>query len=437
MKTKELSESRKNVSYVLFIIASFFLYIILTGSKNLYVAEKTTLNTLGFGSLTELALTMEYYFYAYALTQVVLIFFIKKINVKWFLTVTVSASALLTVYVAFSQSLVEHYVIYIANGFLQAGIWSCLFKLFGEYLPMRFLPFANKLMASGPAVAGIISYGFAAAFGDEWRTPFATLGVILLLAVVAYFVTESRVYRIQKGEAKQRLSSTNEVTADEEDNDFIHLDSKVRVFVFYVVSSVMSFLVTSLFFMLNNNIDVFFKEIGGFSNDVSKLLTILVPITIVVGPMLTVSSCEKHKNFILVGAVYFGISAFLSLLILFFYNSGILFSLLLLLLFLVVCNGARMITMSIIALKMRRKINTGVLSAALNAAASLASGIAPRVVASILDNESLSAIESWQNAFLLIFILNLVIVVSILLIELWVYLINRKKPENATPALAK
>ena len=319
MKTKELSESRKNVSYVLFIIASFFLYIILTGSKNLYVAEKTTLNTLGFGSLTELALTMEYYFYAYALTQVVLIFFIKKINVKWFLTVTVSASALLTVYVAFSQSLVEHYVIYIANGFLQAGIWSCLFKLFGEYLPMRFLPFANKLMASGPAVAGIISYGFAAAFGDEWRTPFATLGVILLLAVVAYFVTESRVYRIQKGEEKRRLSSTNEVTADEEDNDFIHLDSKLRIFVFYVVSSVMSFLVTSLFFMLNNNIDVFFKEIGGFSNDVSKLLTILVPITIVVGPMLTVSSCEKHKNFILVGAVYFGISAFLSLLILLFY----------------------------------------------------------------------------------------------------------------------
>ena len=437
MKTKELSESRKNVSYVLFIIASFFLYIILTGSKNLYVAEKTTLNTLGFGSLTELALTMEYYFYAYALTQVVLIFFIKKINVKWFLTVTVSASALLTVYVAFSQSLVEHYVIYIANGFLQAGIWSCLFKLFGEYLPMRFLPFANKLMASGPAVAGIISYGFAAAFGDEWRTPFATLGVILLLAVVAYFVTESRVYRIQKGDVKQRLSSTNEVTADEEDNDFIHLDSKLRILVFYVVSSVMSFLVTSLFFMLNNNIDVFFMEIGGFSNDVSKLLTILVPITIVVGPMLTVSSCEKHKNFILVGAVYFGISAFLSLLILFFYNSGILFSLLLLLLFLVVCHGARMITMSIIALKMRRKINTGVLSAALNAAASLASGIAPRVLASRLDNESLSAIESWQNAFLLIFILNLVIVVSILLIELWVYLINRKKPEKAPPALAK
>ena len=430
MKTKELSERRKDVSYVLFIIASFFLYIILTGSKNLYVAEKTTLNTLGFGTLTELAMTMEYYFYAYALTQVVLIFFIKKINVKWFLTLTVATSALLTGYIAFSKSLIEHYVIYIANGFLQAGIWSCLFKLFGEYLPMRFLPFANKLMASGPAVAGIVSYGFAAAFGDEWRAPFATLGAILLLAVCIYFITESRVSRIQ-GEEKEALTVPDGKPQAEEDNDFIHLDSKVRVFVFYIVAAIMSFLVTSLFFMLNNNIDMFFKEIGGFSNDVSKLLTILVPITIVVGPMLTVSSCEKHKNFILVGAAYFGISAVLSLLILFFYEAGIVFSLLLLLLFLVVCNGARMITMSIIALRLRKKINTGVLSATLNAAASLASGIAPRIIASILDNESLSVSESWQNSFLLILTLNIVIVAAILLIELWVYLINRKPKKQA------
>ena len=269
----------------------------------------------------------------------------------------------------------------------------------------------------------------AAAFGDEWRAPFAVLGVILLLAVVLYYIMESRVCRIHRQESANSVSTDEkpELRSSEEDNDFIHLDSKVRVFVFYIVAAIMSFLVTSLFFMLNNNIDMFFKEIGGFSNDVSKLITILVPITIVVGPMLTVSSCEKHKNFILVGAVYFGISAVLSLLIVLFYEASIVLSLLLLLLFLVVCNGARMITMSIIALRLRRKINTGVLSAALNAAASLASGIAPRVVASILDNESLSVSESWQNAFLLIFILNLVIVAAILLIELWVYLINRKK----------
>ena len=80
--TNQVSEKRKNFYCVLFALSSFFLYIILTGAKNLYVAEKTTLNTLGFGSLTELAMTMEYYFYAYAAMQIILILSEQKI-VKW------------------------------------------------------------------------------------------------------------------------------------------------------------------------------------------------------------------------------------------------------------------------------------------------------------------------------------------------------------------
>ncbi|MBQ7333230.1 MAG: MFS transporter [Clostridia bacterium] len=427
------TEKRKNFWCIIFILSSFLLYIVLTGSKNLYVAEKTTLETLGFGSYIELAMTMEYYFYAYAAMQVLLIFFMKRINVKWFLTATISVSALLTIYVAFSQTLVEHYVIYIANGFLQAGIWGCLLKLISDSLPMRFLPFANKLMSAGPAVAGIVSYGTAAAFGDEWRTPFIVLGVLLLLAVGLYFFAATKVSRMPKEEDELvifKANGTREEVNAREENDFIHLDSRLRVIIFYIVAAIMSFFITSLFFMLNNNIDAFFKEIGGFSNDIAKLITILVPISIVIGPIVTVNSCEKHKNFILVGAVYFGISALLSLLIVFLYDAHIVISTILLLAFLIVCNGARTITLSIVAIKMRKKIDTGVFSTTVNATSSIASGFAPRFLASILDNESLSVTESWQMSFISVFALNAFIVVAILLIELWVYLANRKKESN-------
>ncbi len=432
MKTN-VSEKKKSFIYVLFIISSFFLYIVLTGSKNLYVAEKTTLNTLGFGSLTELAMTMEYYFYAYAAMQILLIFFIKKINVKWFLTSTVALSAILTVLVAFTETLTQHNVIYIANGFLQAGIWSCLLKLLSAKLPMRYIALANTLMSAGPAVSGIVSYGTAAAFGDAWRAPFAFLGALLLFAVGLYFYAVGSVDRLPK-EIDERIivkkDGTCEAIKEKEDNDFIHLDSRVRVIVFYLASAVMSFFVTSLFFMLNNNIDVFFKEIGGFSNDHSKLLTIFVPVTIVIGPMLTVNSCEKHKNFILVGAAYFGISAILAFLAVFLFNSHIVISMLILILFLVTVNGARTITLSIVSLKMRKKIDTGVLSATLNSMASIASGVAPRFLATILDNDGFGVVESWRISFISVFALNAFIVVAILLLALWVYLINRKKPQN-------
>lgn len=72
---EEQNKSRSH-AYALLIFASFFLYIVLTGAKNLYVAEKTTLQQLGtFGSFTDLAATMEYYFYAYAAMQILLAFF--------------------------------------------------------------------------------------------------------------------------------------------------------------------------------------------------------------------------------------------------------------------------------------------------------------------------------------------------------------------------
>jgi len=431
MKAKTV-EKRKNFAYVLLILSSFFLYIILTGSKNLYVAEKTTFETLGtFGNLIDLSMTMQYYFYAYAAMQIILIFIIKKINVKWFLTATIGISAILTIAVAFTDSISQHYVIFIINGFMQAGIWGCLLKYLSASLPMRYLPFANKLMSCGPAVSGIISYGTAAMFGEEWKIPFIVLGAILLLAVGLYFFSSSYVKRFPKDEDELvivKADGTREQVKPKEENDFIHLDSKLRVIVFYIVAALMSFFVTSLFFMLNNNIDMFFKEIGGLTNDEAKLVTILVPISIVVGPIFTVSLCEKHKNFILVAAVLYGISACLALLNVFLFDFNIVISIILLLAFLIIANGARTITLSIVALRMRNKIDTGAFSTTANVTASLASGIAPSVLAAIINNESLSPVENWRASFLTIFCLNVAIVIAILGIALWVHLINRKRP---------
>ena len=117
----------RSFAYGLLIFASVFLYVILTGSKNLYTAEKTTLYGLGtFGNLTDLASTMEYYFYTYAAMQIALIFFVKKINIKWFLTVTIALSAVMTVIVPFTNEIGQHYILFSINGVLQAGIWGCL-----------------------------------------------------------------------------------------------------------------------------------------------------------------------------------------------------------------------------------------------------------------------------------------------------------------------
>ena len=146
---------KRNRAYWMLIISSFILYITMTSAKNLYVAEKTTFASLGtFGTLTDLAATMEYYFYTYAAAQLFMVLMMKCLNLKWYVTLCLGASAVITVLMSFTGNIVQHYVLYTVNGFFQACLWGCQIKVFSLYLPKRLLPAENQLASAGPAVAG-------------------------------------------------------------------------------------------------------------------------------------------------------------------------------------------------------------------------------------------------------------------------------------------
>lgn len=421
---------RRGHAYGLLIFSSFFLYIVLTGAKNLYVAEKTTLYTLGtFGNLTDLAQTMEYYFYTYAVAQILLIFFVKKINIKWYLALTLGASALITALMAFTGHIREHYVLYALNGFLQAGIWGCSIKVLGLYLPARLLPIANQLMASGPAVAGAVSYGGAAVFGERWQLPFLVFGILLFLAVLLYFFSVTLVARFPREEHTHRVvnaDGSESVVSDEEENDFIHLNNHKRILWFYVFSVIGGVALTAIYFAVNNNLDMFFKEVGGFSNDASKWLTVIAPLLGALGPILIVRICEWHKNFITVCAVCFAVALLIMGALVLFFEVNVILSLVLLVLYLVIANGGRSVSLSIAALRMRERIDVGVYTTLINVGASVVAGLAPKLVTSILDREELSVAESWREAFSSIFLWNLVIVLFLVLMIVFVKLLNRK-----------
>lgn len=430
-----LMTKRRNRAYILLIVSSIFLYIALTGSKNLYTAEKTTLYELGiFGNLTDLASTMEYYFYTYAAMQVALIFFVKKINIKWFLTSTIAISAVLTALMPLTDSITQHYILFAINGILQAGIWGCLLKVLSVHLPARLLPAANQIMAAGPAVAGAVSYGVAAAFGDNWKTPFMLMGIIVIGSVIFYFISVTKMEGFPKETELHHVvlaDGTEADVSDEEDNDFIGLNSKKRIAVFFAASMLMGFLFTSLYFMVNNNLDMYLKEVGGFSNSVSKLLTIFAPVCAVVGPLMTVRSCERHRNFISVSAFYFGVALLSSLLMVILFDKSVPASLALLVIFLVFVNGGRSVTLSIASLKMRNKIDTGVYSTTVNAVSSIASGISPKIITMLLDSSSYNTVESWRISFLVIFIWNFAVVA---LLGLFILLVKRtnKRDKSAS-----
>lgn len=432
---EEQMKKRRSRAYVLLIFASVFLYLTLTASKNLYSAEKTTFHSIGtFGNLTDLATTMEYYFYTYAAMQIFLAFFIKKINIKWFLAITIGISAILTVLVSFTDGIYQHYVIFAVNGVLQAGIWGILLKILSVYLPMRLLPIANQIMSAAPAAASAIAYGVAAIFGDNWRLPFFILGMLLLFAVILYTLSVNIVARFPKDMSTHHIvtadgTGKDDLDCEEEKNDFIHLDSKRRVAVFYAVSIFVGFIVTSIYFMVNNSLDIYLKEVGGFTNSTAKILTVFAPLAAVAGPLICVRSCERHRNFIAVAAVYFGLALITCAVVLFVFDKSVVAALVLIVLFLVLANGGRSVSLSIAALKMRTKIDTGVYSTIVNAVASIASGVTPKIITSILDRESLSTVESWRISLGVIFGTNLLAVAALVLILAWIKFINRNRKD--------
>ena len=245
MKDAKMTK-RRNFAYGLLIFSSFLIYVIITSSKNLYTAEKTTFYSfVTFGNLTDLASTMEYYFYTYAAMQILLVFFMKKMNTKWFLTLTVGMSAIVTTFVAFTSNVTQHYIIFSLNGIFQAGLWGGLIKIISMYLPARLLPLANQLLTTGPALSGALAYGVAAAFGDNWKLPFMLFGIVILASVVTYFIAVTYASKFPKEESLIHIvnaDGSEEDVSSEAENDFIHLDSKHRVVIFYIMSAIVGFL---------------------------------------------------------------------------------------------------------------------------------------------------------------------------------------------------
>lgn len=437
---ESLKDKKSSRAYGLLIFATFFMYIVLTGAKNLYVAEKTTLQSLGtFGSFTDLALTMEYYFYAYAVMQVLLLFIMKRLNIQWFLTVTLSISAVITILTAFTDTIISHWVLYTVNGAMQAGIWGCSLKTLGKYLPQKYLATANRLMTSGPACAGVVAYATAALFGNNWRLPFILLGILVLCSVLLFSFSVSNVKRYPRPIETHHIvhaDGTEEDVTDEDKNDFIHLKNKKRRILFYVFSALLGAMSTGLFFTLNNVLDIFLKQIGGFDNTTAKWITILAPVIMVVGPSLCVSACDKHTNFITVGLGFFVLSLIVAVLLTLFFETSVALSVFMVLVFLLLTNGGRSITLSIASLKMRSKIDTGVYSTLVNACASVTTGMLPRVITSIVDNPALSVTQNWSNAFTVVTVFNGVIVAVLAFLIVWIKLLNKKDAKNESPVVS-
>ena len=404
------SSGREKMLGTVLVAAAFITYIAITASRLLYNSEKLTLIEEGIAGLEEAAHVFNVFMVAYAVTQITLAIVMKRINLKWYILITISGASLVTSLMVFTSNIGEHYVIYALMGALQAGYWSCNLKLMSVYLPSSMLPSASAVMTMGPAIAGALSFGVAALFGNNWRLPFLVMGILSLCGVILYTLSLSSLEHVREENLKKEKKEPDRVEIPE---SYSFFETRWGVLIFYAISIIVGCSLISIYSIIGNNLDVYLKEIGEIDVGTVKAIMIVMPLVAAVGPFMTVHSTEKRRgDFFIVMVEYLTPS-------LIFIGAGCLLfrdyvvpTFILFLIFYVLIHGSRSIILSVSPLKMREKLDTGVYSIVVNAASSIASGIIPTFAATMLETNEIN--DGFNKVFLWMLIWTILVVVLIL-----------------------
>ena len=400
---------------ILLIASAFLTYIAITTSRLLYNSEKLTLIEENIVTLTDAANVYNVFTITYAVAQIALAFVMKRLNLKRYIFFTIVGSALVTSFMMFADELVSHYVIFAMMGILQAGYWSSNLKLLSVYLPSSMLPAASAVMTTGPAIAGALSFGVAALFGSDWRTPFLTMGILTVLSVVLYTLSLSSLDHVR--EANMKLGSQKKEDEHLLPDTYSYFETKWGVLIFYAFSILVGCSLISIYCIIGNNLDVYLSMVGEMDTETVKTIMIVMPLIAAVGPFMTVRSTENRRgDFILVIAEYVAPSLIFVSVGFALFRTCIVPTFILFLIFYVLIHGSRSIILSVAPLKMRQKLDTGVYSIVVNASSSVASGIVPIFAARILENNEIETGFSKVFLWMLIWtaaVLAIVIAMSI------------------------
>ena len=383
LKNKVSNSNNERDKYSKMLVwACFFVFVLMMGSKNAYTAELVTIQDVFKVDKAVASLAMTYYFVTYAVGQVLLSFVMGKINLRLYLIAVAGASSVLTVFIAFMPSMPAMYVLCTVNGAVQAGIYAACMAVISKNLNKEYLPYANKIMSLGTAIASMISYGVPALFValGSWNMPFITLGILFGVSVVFYFYASKKIkaYPVE-------IVISNDVNDEKAEHPVSVLNSKMKKVGYFALMMLLSLVTNAVYYAVINWVPDMMHEVHSMPQEYSILITLLVPISRIFCPLYTISICEKRKNIFMVATVIAALSLVAFVPLVFLYNSHIIVAILLLVVYNLISAGVSTVFGSILAFNMRSQVNSGSYIAIVNAVAAIMAGVAPPIAGAIID----------------------------------------------------
>ncbi len=415
----------------MFMLTCSLFYILSVAAKGVFAAEISYIKEIWNLTQMQVELANTLYFITYGLVQIILFVFMEKINIIKYAFVTVPISAVVSIAMGLMSGIKGIWVLFALVGVFQAGMWCGCNYLVTKYVPRKLLPSANKLLASGYAIGTAVSFVISAFFVglNLWRIPYFILGGLLLVCTVVLFYQTKVIARyarinkkldIKQLRLENKENNSKDLLSKVVEKPIFSLASKKRKVIFYTAILVVSFLLNGLYYGVMGFVTRVLVDIYALPQDASIYISTIIPIIIILGPLITISSCEKHKDFIKVAIKYLIILLPIPILLVLLYKVNMILFLVLIVIYLILANGIRVILNNVVGFKMKDYINVAAFVAIINAFASISASVWPLIIAYIKDN------GTWGATYVAIVIMVVAVLLATFVIDLLVRRIYKK-----------
>ena len=375
-----LTDKRKNGLYYKFIFAAYFLYMISIATKMCYTAEMVSMMGDFSVSKAEISKGLTVYYFIYAVGQFTASFMMKRINMKWLVISSIAVSGVSFLFVPFVSELYYMWIILAVNGLCHAGIYGGCMHFYALHLPESLSPFASKVVSTGVTVGTALAYGVSAFFVAffSWRYTFIFFSLLSFISIFFFAYYEKKVEKVgelkeKKGENKREKPEASKETK-----------KRVRTVIAFLLCSTV--LLSVIYYGLSFWVPNLMKEVHNMPDAYSILVTLLIPLLAMPGPLVSVSLCKKRKNYFLICAIFAAISLAVTLILFFAYGANIILALLLSALSLFFIRGIMNLVSPYIPLTLKREYDTGKLSYLTNAFLAVGAGVIPSLAGKIIDS---------------------------------------------------
>ena len=340
-------------------------------------------------SYTQTGMVTTFFFFAYGIGQIVNGIMCKKYNIKYVIFISLIVASIMNVLIINVSSFTFMKYCWLINGVAMSFLWTSLIRLLSETLEKKDISKAVVVMGTTVASGTFLVYGLSALF-----VAFISFKVIFYLAAIIMSVV-SIVWLISFNKLVIPLKNERIVENSVEESKVVK-NGKIFSTLFIVLA----------FFAIANN---FIKDgLTAWTPDIlssiydtpgwlSILLTVVLPLLAIFGTVVAVKIDMITKNSTRTCVVLFGASFLLIGIVLLMISKSLVITLVSFAFISCLMAGVNNVITSMIPLKMKDEVNSGMLAGLLNGFCYLCSTVSSFGLGLIADN------YSWISVFYVLF----------------------------------